>query len=87
MLRKLLRTRIPPVQPLLIHRAIHSHNRPTRPPHFRMTDKVLPNEAGLYLDSPTGEMVSKSELKRRAKLREKEAKKAAEKVCVSFSSK
>ena len=45
-----------------------------------MAEKVQPNEQGLYLDEASGEMVSKSELKRRAKLREKEAKKAAEKV-------
>ncbi|KAI7966973.1 hypothetical protein MJO29_000250 [Puccinia striiformis f. sp. tritici] len=44
-----------------------------------MAEKLQPNEQGLYLDEPSGEMVSKSELKRRAKLREKEAKKAAEK--------
>ncbi|KAA1099846.1 lysyl-tRNA synthetase [Puccinia graminis f. sp. tritici] len=59
-----------------INRLIHSR-RP--PPHIKMTEKLQPNEQGLYLDEPSGEMVSKSELKRRAKLREKEAKKAAEK--------
>lgn len=46
---------------------------------FRMTEKLQPNEQGLYLDEPSGEMVSKSELKRRAKQREKDAKKAVEK--------
>lgn len=46
-----------------------------------MADKgVGPTEPGSYLDELTGEMVSKSELKRRAKQREKDAKKAAEKV-------
>lgn len=45
-----------------------------------MADKGAgPTEPGSYLDELTGEMVSKSELKRRAKQREKDAKKAAEK--------
>lgn len=34
-------------------------------------------ESKKYLDEPTGEMVSKSELKKRQKMREKEAKAAA----------
>ncbi|CAH7686188.1 hypothetical protein BY996DRAFT_8523443 [Phakopsora pachyrhizi] len=44
-----------------------------------MADRQAPNESGQYLDEPTGEMVSKSELKRRIKQREKDAKKVAEK--------
>lgn len=44
-----------------------------------MSDKQPVESAQQYLDEPTGEMVSKSELKRRTKQREKEAKKATEK--------
>ncbi|MBW0465938.1 hypothetical protein O181_005653 [Austropuccinia psidii MF-1] len=47
----------------------------------RMQDnlKQTPDPNGLYLDPPTGEMVSKSELKRRIKQREKDIKKSNEK--------
>ncbi|CCK71534.1 lysine--tRNA ligase KRS1 KNAG_0H01210 [Huiozyma naganishii CBS 8797] len=43
-------------------------------------EKVAENVANLHLDEATGEMVSKSELKKRVKLRQVEAKKAAKKA-------
>lgn len=50
-----------------------------------MADQAAgPTPPGQFLDELTGEMVSKSELKRRAKQREKDAKKAAEKVHLHF---
>lgn len=43
-------------------------------PSQEPTQEPAAQDTKLYLDEPTGEMVSKSELKKRAKLREKEAK-------------
>lgn len=65
-------------RPSVLHSTIHSEFLPCNADNMADQNTVKEAEvsmANLQLDSVTGEMVSKSELKKRLKLREREAKK------------